>query len=75
MPSLNQVGSNQTNGSFNATAITDASGSAVETATYVPTNPGLDLFVRNNMAVINLLVRLIQLLHMQQVEPLSHSEK
>ena len=50
VPTLNQVGNNQTNGTFNATAITDANGNTVGTATYVPTNPGIDPFVGNNMA-------------------------
>lgn len=50
VPTLDQVGNNQTNGTFNATAITDANGNTVGTATYVPTNPGIDPFVGNNMA-------------------------
>lgn len=49
VPSLNTVG---TNGSAN---ITDANGNAVGTATYVPSNPGIDPFVGNNEAGYNLL--------------------
>jgi RHS repeat-associated protein len=50
VPTLNQVGNNQTNGTFNATAITDANGNTVGTATYVARNPGIDPYVGNNMA-------------------------
>jgi RHS repeat-associated protein len=50
VPTLDQVGNNQTNGTFNATAITDANGNTVGTATYSPDNPGIDPFVGNNMA-------------------------
>jgi hypothetical protein len=56
VPTLDQVGNNQTNGTFNATAITDANGNTVGTATYVPTNPGIDPFVGNNMAGYQTLV-------------------
>lgn len=51
VPTLDQVGnSKDANGNFTATNITDANGNTVGTATYVPTNPGIDPFVGNNMA-------------------------
>jgi hypothetical protein len=55
VPTLDQVGNNQTNGTFNATDITDTNGNVVGTATYVPTNPGIDPFVGNNEAGLQLL--------------------
>lgn len=50
IPTLDQVGDNSSNGSFNATAITDPNGNTVGTATYSPDNPGIDPFVGTNEA-------------------------
>jgi len=56
VPTLDQVGNNQTNGTFNATTITDANGNTVGTATYVVgDSPGLDPYVGNNMAGLHTL--------------------